>query len=101
MRTHCDSQGIDLPADFIPPEIRDGAQFYFDAFSRLVAERPLSLGFGAVHHGRIPFVAIERYAERIGIVDMDEFAMFDRIISAVDAKDVVTVNELANRKPDK
>ena len=95
---HFEEQGIVIPADFFPPDMPLGAGFYISAFQRLAADRPVAIGFGAVNYGRIPFVAIERFAARAGIVDADEFALFDRVICAVDAKDVALVNQRANAK---
>lgn len=42
------------------------------------------LGFGSV--GPIPWIAINAYAERMGIVDPDEFERFTALIRAMDGE---------------
>lgn len=51
------------------PERFDDLDWVWDAFQRLTHDRPI--GFGAV--GSIPFLAIDRYADRFEIEDFDEF----------------------------
>lgn len=55
--------------------------WYWDAFWELSADR--EVGFNV---GRIPFVAIDRYAERYRILDLDEFDRFRFIIRSMDAE---------------
>lgn len=55
-------------------------QFVWAAFWALQGDR--HLGFGSV--GPIPFQAIDAYARRTGIVDLDEFDRFQRMITEMD-----------------
>lgn len=64
----------------------------------LQGERPLSLGMSGVIYGRIPFTAIEAYARRYGIDDLDEFDRLRRIVEALDADETAWLNAKANKK---
>lgn len=63
----------------------------------LSADRPVSIGFGAIVTGQIPFPTICCFADRYGI-DGDAFERFARVLRKIDAQDVSVINEKANRK---
>lgn len=98
MRAHYEEHDLAMPDDFFPPDLPDGAGLYIEAFNRLVDDRPLAVGMGGVIVGRIPFASIDRWARRAGIDDPGEFALFDRIVRALDGPDVAAINEKANKK---
>jgi hypothetical protein len=52
-----------------------------DSFWRLNGERQIGMGVGP-----IPFSAIDRYAQRYGITDLDRFDRFLLIIKALDSE---------------
>jgi hypothetical protein len=64
--------------------------FYADAFWRLNGDRQIGMGLGP-----IPFSAIDRYATRYGITEVDEFDYFLRLIKVQDSEYML----LQNRKP--
>lgn len=72
--------GDEIPEDAIPPELPDEARFAYFAFNELATDR--QVGMGRV--GLIPFSALDRYADRYGIVDMDEFERFRMLIRAIE-----------------
>ena len=55
------------------------AEFFFDAFWRLSPSRQSGMG-----EGRIPFEAIDRFADRAGLASGLEFDRFERMIRAMD-----------------
>lgn len=73
-------------------------QVYLDALYALQGERQLALGLSGVIYGRIPFRAIERFADRYGIDDLDDFDLLRRIVEALDAEEVKHLNDRANSK---
>jgi hypothetical protein len=96
---NCKEQGVIPPEDFYPPDVFEGAELYLDALDALQGERSLSIGgMGGMIQGRIPFRAIERFAERYGIDDLDEFDRLRRIVERLDADEVKHINEKANQK---
>jgi hypothetical protein len=97
MRAHYEEQDLPMPDHFFPPDLPDGAGIYIEAFNRLVDDRPLAIGMAGVITGRIPFASIDRYARRAGIDDPGAFALFDRIIRALDGPDVASLNEKINK----
>lgn len=80
--------GEEPPPGLVPPDLEPGAETYFEAWNALAHDRPLGQGF----IGSIPFMAIDRYAERIGLNDPDEFALFARLVRAMDTEYVMIVN---------
>ncbi len=62
------------------PKVKPHLTFYWDAFWELGADR--HTGFSL---GRIPFLAIDRFAGRYGIVELDEFDRFKSLIRGLDA----------------
>jgi hypothetical protein len=75
----------------------DGADIYLKALHLLSADRPVSLGFGAILTGQIPFAAIGAFADRFGI-DADAFERFARVLRKIDAIAVSAINENSNKK---
>lgn len=63
------------------PKIWPHLTLYSDAFAQLTTDRPLGALGGA---GAIPWSALDRYAARHGIDDLDEFERFQRMIRAQD-----------------
>lgn len=53
--------------------------FQWNAFSQLSPDRSAGFGLGA-----IPWTAIDRYAQRHGVDDPDEFERFVRLIRLLD-----------------
>lgn len=80
--------GEEPPPGLIPPDLEPGADTYLEAWNALAYDRPLGQGF----IGSIPFMTIDRYAERIGLTGPDEFARFARLVRAMDAEYVAIVN---------
>lgn len=68
------------------PVLLPDEQPVMDAFRALSGDR--AMGFGAV--GSIPFMAIDRYAERY---DIEDFERFHRLIRAMDAAYIEHMNE--------
>lgn len=68
------------------------------ALNTLAADRPVSLGFGVMLTGRIPFGALLAFARHYAIDDPDEFERFVRIVQQLDALQVAEINEAANKK---
>lgn len=64
------------------PEIEMQLQPFWEAFSELSTDRPID-GMGGA--GAIPFSAIDRYADRYGFGQADEFERFRALIRAMDA----------------
>lgn len=56
--------------------------FFWDAFWELSADRHNSDGV----YGRIPFLAIDRFAERYGISALDDFDRFRALLRTMDAE---------------
>ncbi|WP_425515124.1 phage tail assembly chaperone [Methylorubrum populi] len=71
-----------VPAALVQqPDLPDRLAFVWGAFHDLRDER--ALGFGSV--GAIPWSAMDRYAQRSGLSDSDEFARFTALLRAMDA----------------
>jgi len=66
-----------------------GSADILSAFWALSSDRKVGFGFGP-----IPFTAIDRWADRHGITDPDDFRLFHAGIRAADAEYV----EIVNRK---
>lgn len=69
----------------------------WDAYASLERDRHLTMG----GPGPIPFTAIDRYASRYGIDDLDEFDRLRRLIMAMDAEYLKYVAELAKKEREK
>ena len=76
-----EDRGEPIPEDAIPPEIAAGYVYAYAVFQELSADRQIGMALGP-----IPFTAIDAYARRFGIDDLDEFeqllddvAMIDRL----------------------
>lgn len=63
------------------PEVQPESAFVWDAFWSLSSDRPTGMSTGP-----IPFSAVDRFAQRYGIDDLDEFDGFRSIIRAIDAE---------------
>jgi len=68
-----------MPALEARPEVADHLVFVWQAFWELNSDR--AIGFAA---GRIPFSAIDSYASRYGIHDIDAFDRFRTLIRAME-----------------
>ena len=71
------------------PEVYPDLAYVWDAFWRLNSSRSVGMGVGG-----IPFIAIDRYAERYPV---DDFEAFHRLLLAMDA----TYLEHSNAKGEK
>lgn len=76
-----EQRGEPIPERYLSPEVIAEAQPYLKAFWSLCEDR--QIGFGG--RNGILFTAIDRYAERIGITDPDEYWTFEAMIRACDA----------------
>lgn len=74
------AEGEDIPALRGRIDPADHLAFVWDAFWALQGDR--HLGFGSV--GPIPHLAIDAYASRYGIADLDEFDRLRRLVAAMD-----------------
>lgn len=83
-----------MPALARKPEVPSHLRFVQDAFSVLGRDR--QLGFGGA--GPIPWSAIDRYAERFGIDDPDDFTRFSDLIMAMDGAYMRYQAEAAERE---
>jgi hypothetical protein len=63
------------------PEIENHLVFFWNAFWALNGDRQIG-SMGGI--GSIPFVAIDRYADRYGINGRDEFDRFHALIQRLD-----------------
>ena len=61
------------------PELEEHLLFVWSAFQTVSTDRPVGLGLAP-----IPFSAIDRFARRYGIVDIDEFDRLHRLIGQLD-----------------
>ena len=68
-----------VPEDFLPPDVPVEFQFAYLAFCALNGDR--EAGFGA---GPVRFTAIDAYARRYRIDDLDEFDQFAADIRLID-----------------
>jgi hypothetical protein len=97
--------GEPIPEDcFAPPVPNDGALAY-EAFWRLCGGRPVTLRSKLNCDGlapvaliypwplAIPWTAISVYAERYGIVEIDEFELFADLVRACDEAYLGAVRE--------
>lgn len=74
------------------PEIDPYLKFVWSGFWELGSDRPI--GMGGV--GAIPFSAIDRYAQRLGIDDPDQFARFLHLIRSLDAPYLAKTNKASS-----
>jgi hypothetical protein len=75
-------QGKPVPGEYLRrPRLHPQYQFYWDAFWELSSDRQVGMAVG-----RIPFSAIDRYAERYGLAEVDEFDTFREIMRSLDAE---------------
>jgi hypothetical protein len=84
-----------VPDSVLPPDLEPHLQEYVDHFWVLSTDR--ELGFGAI--GPIPWRAVDKYAERLGLVD-DQVAYEDFVaaISAMDDEYLTVQRELLEAK---
>ena len=87
---------FDPPALRNRPELPEHLAFVWRAFGELATER--TSGFGV---GPIPWSAIEAYADRAGIADVDERADFKALIRVLDDVVVKHHAEAARKSTDK
>ncbi len=71
--------GFDVPALNIRIRVAPHLTFHWSAFNTLSSDRQSGMGLGP-----IPWTAIDRYAQRYGIDDPDEFDRFCRLIGVLD-----------------
>lgn len=72
------------------PTIDESLRLTWNAFWELTGDRT----YGALGlPGVIPFAAIDRYAERYGFDDRDEFARFHQLIRRMDASFIAHMSE--------
>lgn len=69
-----------------------GAGLFLNALRTLEGDRPISVGFGAVLYGQIPFGSLVTFAQRYGIYDINEFDGFAQILRALDAAELTRLN---------
>jgi hypothetical protein len=82
-----------------PPDLLPGASSYVEALDALATSRPLALGFGGMLYARIPFLALDRYASRVLLIeDATEFARFYKIMATIDGEEVAAINAKLNKK---
>lgn len=92
---------MEADPDFCPafmverPEIWPHLLLYSEAFTDLSTDRPLGALGGA---GPIPWTALDRYAARHGIDDLDAFERFRRMIRAQDGAYLKHMAEKAKTK---
>lgn len=92
---------MEVDPTFVPafmadrPELEPHLVCYSEAFADLSTDRPLGAMGGA---GPIPWSAIDRYAARHEIDDLDEFDRFRRMIRAQDRAYLDHVAEEAKTK---
>jgi hypothetical protein len=70
--------GHPVPSDCFPPEVPEEARFAYTAYHRLATDRD-SMG-----SRRIRYSAIDAYASRYGVKDIDEFDVFLSLITSLD-----------------
>lgn len=73
-------RGEPVPLQYRAPEITPEGKPYLTAFWLLKNDRPI--GFAGA--GGISFTAIDRYADRAGITDPDEFWLLEAMIRVCD-----------------
>ncbi|WP_428372631.1 phage tail assembly chaperone [Pelagibacterium lentulum] len=61
------------------PKLLPGGELYFEAFWKLNGDRQIGVSVGP-----IPFVAIDRYADRMGFNSPREFSLLHRLVTAMD-----------------
>ncbi len=75
-----EKNGFPIPDHLFAPDIAEGYELYLNAFWTLNSDR--NVGFDL---GEIPFLAIDRYAARLGIEDIDEFWLLFKTVRAMSA----------------
>lgn len=69
-----------------------GLEFYFNAFFTLSADRHIGMA-----EGRIPWTAVDRYAQRYDLTD-DEFDVLWDVLTAMDAAYLEWSNKESEKK---
>lgn len=90
-----EQRGEPIPERYLSLEVLAEAQPYLKAFWSLCEDR--QIGFGG--SSGIQFTAIDRYAERVGITDPDEYWTFEAMIRACDAVWLKRANAGGKDKP--
>lgn len=72
-------RGDEIPEDAIPPELPIAFAFAYVAFCALSADREAGFGVSGIR-----FTAIDSYARRYAIDDLDEFEQFTRDVRLID-----------------
>jgi hypothetical protein len=73
-------RGLPCPDPIPPrPELPEHLQFYWKAYWAVYADRSMETG-------RISFIAMDRYAERYGLDDVDSFDRLTTILAAMDSE---------------
>lgn len=75
-------RGHPIPKEAIPPDLAEECVFAYVAFRELVTDRPVGFGIGS-----IPWTAIDAYARRYGVLDIDEFEQLVVLIRAAEIAD--------------
>ena len=73
------AKGFDVPALQTRVTVLPHLSFHWGAFNSLNSDRQSGMSLG-----QIPWTSIDRYAQRYGIDDPDEFDRFSSLIRAMD-----------------
>jgi hypothetical protein len=85
-----------VPESCVPPEVPAEMRFYLDAFWTLSTDRTYGMGIGP-----IPWSAVDRYAQRLGIADDEvEYTDFVQILQLLDIAFLKQMNK-DSKTPDK
>jgi hypothetical protein len=76
-----EARNLPVPDHMRRPAILEGGEFFMEAFWTLDKERNLSWDVGP-----IPFTAIDRFADRYGFKDPDDFGFLLLAIQTLDAR---------------
>ena len=76
------------------PDLWPHLATYSEAFAQLTTDRPLGALGGA---GAIPWTALDRYAARLSIDDLDDFERFQKLIRAQDRAYLEHAAEVAKK----
>jgi len=71
--------GLPVPALEKRPALMIGLDFYLRAYHELSYDRPIGMTLGP-----IPWSSVDRYAAKYGIVDLDDFSVFESHIRAME-----------------
>lgn len=83
--------GLPVPESCIPPEIPDHLNSYVQHFWRLSTCRSV---IAPGYPGPIPWVAIDQYANQIGVEDE---ALYDDMVTIIEAMDLAFLEEVKEK----